>query len=123
MEVRRGRAPELSWRGGKDRIRNAGRVNQRNLWSAFRAWAGRCRAWERNTQQGREEGGQGRSGWPVVDIKGWPCWISGSGDGYAVQGVAVAWETDSGFEPVTRQPRIREAERRAESLASPRDEA
>lgn len=26
-----------------------------------------------------------------------------------VQGVAVAWETDSGFEPVTRQPRIREA--------------
>uniref|UniRef100_A0A8C0AAH8 Family with sequence similarity 170 member B n=1 Tax=Bos mutus grunniens TaxID=30521 RepID=A0A8C0AAH8_BOSMU len=27
-----------------------------------------------------------------------------------VQGVAVAWETDSGFEPVTRQPRIREAE-------------
>lgn len=27
-----------------------------------------------------------------------------------VQGVAVAWETDSGFEPVTRQPRIHEAE-------------
>ena len=33
-------------------------------------------------RQWREEGGQGRSGWPVVDIKGWPCWISGSGDGY-----------------------------------------
>nr|XP_010961791.1 PREDICTED: putative protein FAM170B [Camelus bactrianus] len=27
-----------------------------------------------------------------------------------VQGVAVAWETDSGFEPVSRQPRIHEAE-------------
>lgn len=82
MEVRRGRAPELSWRGGKERVRNAGRMNQRNLWSTFRAWAGRYRAWERNTQQGREEGDQGRAGWPVVDIKGWPCWISGSGDGY-----------------------------------------
>ncbi|KAB0397523.1 hypothetical protein E2I00_006880 [Balaenoptera physalus] len=28
----------------------------------------------------------------------------------AVQGVAVAWETDCGFEPVGRQPRIHEAE-------------
>ncbi|XP_029100678.1 protein FAM170B [Monodon monoceros] len=27
-----------------------------------------------------------------------------------VQGVAVAWETDCGFEPVSRQPRIHEAE-------------
>lgn len=28
------------------------------------------------------EGSQGGAGQPVVDIKGWPCWISGSGDGY-----------------------------------------
>eukprot|EP00069_Balaena_mysticetus_P003192 bmy_04272T0 len=28
----------------------------------------------------------------------------------AVQGVTVAWETDCGFEPVSRQPRIHEAE-------------
>lgn len=33
-------------------------VNQRNLWSAFRTWAERYRARERNTQQGRGEGGQ-----------------------------------------------------------------
>lgn len=83
--ARRGKAPEPSWywaRGGKERVRNGGRWNQRNLWGAFRAGVERYRVWEGNAHQGREEGSQGGAGWPMVDIKGWPCWIFGSGDGY-----------------------------------------
>lgn len=36
---------------------------------------------ERNAHPGRERG-WGGAGRPVVDIKGRPCWVSGSGDGY-----------------------------------------
>lgn len=53
--AKRGRAPEPSWywaRGGKERVRNGGRRNQRNLWSTFRAGVERYRVWEGNAHRG-----------------------------------------------------------------------
>lgn len=63
------------------RVSNQGRGKPRSLRST-------CRARQRDSGYGREmpaRGGRkglGGAGWPAVDIKGRPCWISGSGDGY-----------------------------------------